>query len=112
MHALVTQAVEDKARAIAPDNLGLQYLVVPLQPEPRYLVLQELMHAVPNGLHRLASAGNTDVTLGTSDQQVLGNRPGLDAAMRLTLAVLQRCPVSHSRVGLLFCDKLPYASGP
>jgi hypothetical protein len=44
MRALVTQAVKSEARAIAPDNLGLLDLVVRLEPEPLYLVLQELMN--------------------------------------------------------------------
>jgi hypothetical protein len=52
----------------------------PLEPEALYLVLQELMRALPNGLHRLASAGNPEVTLGAGNQQILCNRPGLDAA--------------------------------
>src|SRR5262249_17300995 len=54
MHALVAKTVEGKARAVAPDDLGLLDLVMPLEPEALYLVLQELMHAIPNGLHRLA----------------------------------------------------------
>src|SRR5262249_50221614 len=60
-------------------DLGLLNLVMPLEPEALYLVLQELMDAVPNRLHRLASAGNAQGALGTGNQQMLGNRPGLDA---------------------------------
>jgi hypothetical protein len=52
---------------------------MPLVPEPLYLILQELVNALPDGLHRLASAGNTQRTLDTGNQQVLGDRPGLDA---------------------------------
>jgi hypothetical protein len=37
------------------------------------------MHAIPNGLHRLASTRNPEALLGTGDQQVLRNRPGLNA---------------------------------
>ena len=37
MHALVAQAVERKARLVAPaDNLGLLDLVVRLKPQPLY----------------------------------------------------------------------------
>jgi hypothetical protein len=52
---------------------------VRLELEPLYLVLQELMHAFPDRLHRLASAGNPEATLGPGDQQMPGNRPGFDA---------------------------------
>jgi hypothetical protein len=52
---------------------------VRLEPEPLYVVLQELMHTFPNGLNRLANAGNPEAKLGTGDQQVLADRPGLDA---------------------------------
>jgi hypothetical protein len=44
MHALVAQAVEGQARLVEPANdLGLLHLVVRVEPEPLYLVLQELM---------------------------------------------------------------------
>src|SRR5262249_10264656 len=77
---VVAKAMERKARAGAPaDDLGLLNLVMRLQPEPLYLILQELMHGVPNGLHRLAGAGNAQRALGTLNQQVLSNGPGLDA---------------------------------
>ena len=56
MHALVAQTVKSQARAIAPDYLGLLDLVILLQPEPGYLVLQELVNALPDGLHRPAGA--------------------------------------------------------
>ena len=38
------------------------------------------MDALPNGLHRLAGAGDAEVPLGALDKQALGNRPGLNAA--------------------------------
>ena len=57
MHALVAEAVEGEAGAIAPDYLGLLHRIMPLQAEPLYLVLQELMPALPDRLHRLAGAG-------------------------------------------------------
>jgi hypothetical protein len=53
---------------------------MPLVPEPAYLILQELMHALSYRLHRLASAGNPEGTLDASNQQVLGYAPALDAA--------------------------------
>jgi hypothetical protein len=77
MHALAAQAVKGEARLGSPsDNLGLLDLVVRLEPEPGDLVLQELM----NALHGLAGAGNPEALLGPGNQQVLGYRPGLDAA--------------------------------
>jgi hypothetical protein len=47
--------------------------------EPGYLVLQELVDALPDGLHGLAGAGDVQVPLGALEKQALGNRPGLDA---------------------------------
>ena len=73
MHALVAEAVEGEAGAIAPDDLGLLDLVMPLQAQPLYLVLQELMHGVPNGLHGLAGTRNAQRALATLNQQVLGD---------------------------------------
>ena len=60
-------------------DLSLLDLVIRLEIEARNLVLKELMDALLDGLHRLAGAGNPHVPLGPFDQQVLGNRPGLDA---------------------------------
>ena len=37
------------------------------------------MHALTDGLHGLAGAGNPEGLLRIGNQQVLGNRPGLDA---------------------------------
>jgi hypothetical protein len=70
---------EGKARLGAADDLGLLYLVILLKPEPSYLVLQELMHALSDRLHRLAGEGSPEALLRRGDQEVLGNRPGLDA---------------------------------
>jgi hypothetical protein len=72
MHALLAEAVEGEAGAIAPDYLGLLHQIMPLQAEPLYLVLQELMHALPDRLHRrLAGAGNPQRSLGAGLEQEL-----------------------------------------
>ena len=42
------------------------------------------MHALLDGLHRLARAGYPAVLLRAGNQQVLGNRPGLDTAAATT----------------------------
>jgi hypothetical protein len=79
MNRLVTQPMECEAGAVAPDDLGLLNRIMRLQAEPLYLVLQELMHALPDRLHCLASAWYPQRSLVAGLEQELGNRPGLDA---------------------------------
>ena len=41
---------------------------MPLEPEPAYLVLKELMDALLDGFHRLASTGNPKALIRAGDQ--------------------------------------------